>query len=62
VRELEVVSRTSKAEHDAVEACVVFEATDNAKTEALTVHGLGARQVADRTGNPKVRRHRVRVG
>lgn len=62
VRELEVASRTRKAEHEAVKACVVFEATDNAKAEALTVHGLGARQVAYRAGNSKVRWHGVRVG
>lgn len=61
VGELEVVARTSNPEHDAVEPFMVFEAADNAKTKALTVHGPCARQVGDRAGYSQMRRHGVWV-
>jgi hypothetical protein len=56
VRELEVVVRTVNAEHHAVEAFMILEASDDAKTKTLTVHRLGSCEIADRSGNAKVMR------
>jgi hypothetical protein len=60
VRELEVVTRTAEAEHDAVEPFMVLEATYNAQAKAFTVHGLCSRQIAHWPCNSKVMQHRER--
>ena len=57
VRELEVVVRTIKSEHDTIESFMVLEAADNAKTQPPAVHGLGSRQIADWPGNSKMEWH-----
>ncbi len=58
VRELEVVARTTNSEHDAVKPFMVLEATYDAHSEALTVHGLCTRQIAHWPCDSKMRQHR----
>jgi len=61
VRELEVVTSTTEAEHDAVEPFMVLEATYNAQAKAFTVQRLCSHQIAHWPCDSEVTQHRERL-
>ncbi|ESS73546.1 hypothetical protein MGMO_17c00110 [Methyloglobulus morosus KoM1] len=57
IRELKVVIHARTSNHYTIKPLMVFKAPQYAKLQALTVHGGGLSQIANRPGDPEMVLH-----
>ena len=62
LREFEVVGPVSHAEHDAVKTLMVLKTAQNLYSQAMNIHDLCSRQVANRTREAKLMLHKYPMG